>query len=397
MTRQYPVDEYPLLKGRKRRWLRLRYFLIPLLLVIVSMFFFPDIKGGAEIFQERIPRVSKRDLMRIDLTTIKQKNLTIDWGLQKFIADTSDKYKLYYGAIVIMDAHTGDILALYGKRPSGQDCSVGLDTDLAASIFKIVTAVAALDQAGMTSESMLSYTGKAHTLYKSQLTGKRYRWSADISLADAFAHSNNIVFAKIGTLCLRETPIFLTALKMGFWKSPLKECECTPSTLFFPQTDYNLAELACGFNRQTKISPLHAAQMVTAVTNKGCMVTPRLVRSSDVEQTQVMSEEVARHLGTMMERTVRVGTVAKTFRRMSSDKVLRQLNIGAKSGSIDGDDPKGRRNWFVGYADNPTTGEAISIGCLLVRDDYFWIEADTLSRLIIRYYFSKQATVAQSN
>ena len=82
-----------MLKGRKRRWLRLRYFLVPLFLVIVSMFFFPDIKGGAEIFQERIPRVSKRDLMRIDLTTIKQKNLTIDWGLQKFIAETSDKYK----------------------------------------------------------------------------------------------------------------------------------------------------------------------------------------------------------------------------------------------------------------------------------------------------------------
>jgi peptidoglycan glycosyltransferase len=361
------------------------------------MFFLPDIKGGAEMFKERMPTVTKRDLVSIGPDTIKQKNLTIDWGLQQFIAETSAKYKLYYGAIVVMDAHTGDILALYGKRPSGQDCSIGLDTDLAASIFKVVTAVAAMDQAGMTSESMLSYSGNAHTLYKNQLNGKRDRWAADISLADAFAFSNNVVFAKLGALYLGETPIFLTALKMGFWKSPLKECECTPSTLFFPQTDYNLAELACGFNRQTRISPLHAAQMVTVVVNKGCMVTPRLVCSADVEQLQVMSEEVAQHLGTMMERTVSAGTVAKTFRRMSSDRVLRQLNIGAKSGSIDGDDPKGRRNWFVGYAHSPATGEAISIGCLLVRDDYFWIEADTFSRLIIRYYFSKPATVAKSN
>ncbi|MCE5275394.1 MAG: hypothetical protein LLG43_09670, partial [Deltaproteobacteria bacterium] len=105
----------------------------------------------------------------------------------------------------------------------------------------------------------------------------------------------------------------------------------------------------------------------------------------------------AQNLGAMMERTVRTGTVAKRFRGTSSDRVLKHLTIGAKSGSIDGDDPAGRRNWFVGYAQDRNTGEAITIGCLLVRDDYFWIEADTLARLIIRHHFSKPLTVARNN
>ncbi|MEN6448818.1 MAG: penicillin-binding transpeptidase domain-containing protein [Syntrophaceae bacterium] len=397
MTNKFPVDAYSVKKKTKRRMPRLRYLLLPLIIIIASMFFLPDIRGGAEIFSERSSALSKNDLVRIDEDTIKRHNLTIDWDLQQFVARNAVKYKLYYGAIVIMDARTGDILALYGQKPAGQDCSLALNTDLAASIFKLVTAVAALDQAGMTSQSVFSYTGNAHTLYKNQLIGKRDRWTAEVSLADAFAYSNNVVFAKIGTHYLGETPLLLTAMKLGFWKSPLKECECTPSTIFFPQNDYNLAELSCGFNRKTRISPIHAAQMVTAVINNGGMVTPRLIRTADVEQTQVMSRDAAQNLGAMMERTVRTGTVAKRFRGTSSDRVLKHLTIGAKSGSIDGDDPAGRRNWFVGYAQDRNTGEAITIGCLLVRDDYFWIEADTLARLIIRHHFSKPLTVARNN
>jgi cell division protein FtsI/penicillin-binding protein 2 len=396
MKRHFPVDEYSFVKRNNRR-LRLRYLVLPVILVVVSLFLFPDIKGGAEIFTEResTPALTKKELVRVDQDIIRDRNLTINWDLQQFIAETSAKYKLHYGAIVVVDAHTGDVLALYGQKSSGQDCSLGLEPELAASIFKLVTAVAAMEQGGMTSQSMFSYTGNAHTLYKNQLVDKRTRWSANISLADAFARSNNIVFAKLGTIYLGETPIYLTALKLGFWRSPLKECESSPSTIFFPKDDYNLAELSCGFNRQTRISPLHAAQMVTPVLNNGSMVTPRLIRSADVEQLPVMSKETALNLRAMMERTVKAGTVAKGFRGLSSDKVLRQLAIGAKSGSIDGDQPAGRRNWFVGFAQNENTGEAITIGCLLIRDAYFWIEADTFARLIFRHYFSKPISVAQ--
>jgi len=398
MVRQFPMDEYPLLKRKKRRYLRLRYLLLPFLLIIGTLFSLPDNKGGAEMVpvKEKKAALAKKDLAHIDQDIIKRQNLTINWGLQQFISETAVKYKLYYGAIVVMDARTGDILAMYGQKPSGEDCSICLDPNHAASIFKLVTVVAAMDQGGYNSSSVFSYTGNAHTLYKNQLKDRKDRWTADITLADAFAHSNNVVFAKIGMLHLGEAPIYLTAMKLGFWKSPLKEIECIPSTIFPPQSEYNLAELACGFNKQTKISPVHAAQMVSSAVNKGSMVTPRIVRSENEEHIQVMSEEAARNLAFMMERTARCGTVAKAFRHIDSDKVLRKLTIGAKSGSIDGDEPQGRRNWFVGYAQNRTNNEAITIGCLLIRNGYFWIEADTLSRLVMRYYFSRQLDVAQT-
>jgi cell division protein FtsI/penicillin-binding protein 2 len=295
-----------------------------------------------------------------------------------------------------MDAHTGDVLALYGQTRSGQDCSLGLNTDFAASIFKLVTATAAIEQAGFTSQTKIFYTGSPYTLYKRQLTNKRDRWCADVTLADAFARSNNVVFAKIGTYYLGQMPIYTTAQKMGFWKPPMTDCEITPSTSFLPKDDYNLAELSCGFNKQTRMSPLHAAQIVTSVLNGGYMVTPRIVRCDGVRKNAVMKKETAQNLCFMMERTVKAGTVARTFRGSSSDRVLKHLVMGGKTGSIDGDDPKGRRNWFVGFAQDQNTGKAITIGCLLILDDHFWIQADMFSRLVIRHYFSNGMNLAQA-
>jgi peptidoglycan glycosyltransferase len=409
MDKQFPFDAYPLLKKRKRRFLRLRY-LVLFILIAMPFFFFTGHKPATKISEapvlakkpvpakETTHALTKQDLVHIDQNTIRTHNLTIDWDVQQFIVETAAKYKLYYGSIVIIDSHTGDVLALYGQNTSGEDCSIGLDAALAASVFKLVTATAAMEQGRFTSESKFYYTGNAHTLYKRQLTNKRNKWCIDISMADAFAHSNNIVFAKLGTIYLGEAPIELTAKKMGFWKSPVKEFESTPSTMLMPKDDYNLAELACGYNKETRMSPLHAAQIVTAVMNNGSMVTPRLVRTqnANVIKIPVMKKETAQNLSTMMERTVKSGTVRKSFRRISSDRVLKYLAIGAKSGSINGDQPKGKRNWFVGFAQNKETGEGITIGCLLILKDHFHIEADMFSRLVIRKYFSKDMKVAQT-
>jgi penicillin-binding protein A len=415
MDRHFLIHSYSSRKPRKRRLFRLRYLLLAIILYAGWHFFFPGSGEGPEEMQghaavkpsspvkpplqaknalppaqlKQAP-LSKKDLEFIDQELIRTRNLTIDWGLQQFITDMASRYKLYYGYLAVMDAHTGAILALYGQSPMGQNCSLGLDTEPAASIFKVVTATAAMEHAGFTDQSMFFYTGNAHTLYKNQLTNKRNKWCADISLADAFARSNNIVFGKLGTIYLGQAPIFLTAKRLGFWKSPLREFPCDASTSFYPKDDYNLAELACGFNTQTRISPLHAAQMATTVLNGGVMLTPRIVNTSPVEKIRVMRSDTASRLGTMMGKTVKSGTVARTFRGVSGDRVLRNLDLGGKSGSIDGDDPSGRRNWFVGYAQNRYTGQGITVGCCLILKDHFLIEADMLTRLIVRYYFSQQ-------
>ncbi len=81
----------------------------------------------------------------------------------------------------------------------------------------------------------MSYTGNAHTLYKSQIGTKKNRWTTQVTLAKAFASSNNVIFGKIGAMQLGETPLLLTAMRLGFWKSPVVDCQSTPSTVFIPE------------------------------------------------------------------------------------------------------------------------------------------------------------------
>jgi len=399
MMNRFPIEDFAHMTPKPRGAKRSRLLLLLVPLAFAALFFFmPDGNSGSEIIPPKGRALSANDLVHIDESLVGTHKLTIDTGLQLFVAQTAERYRVYHGAVAVMNPRTGDILALYGTGVNGEDCRLALKADLAASVFKIVTAVAAMEQGGFGPDSAASYTGGAHTLYKNQLQDRRDRWTADITLADAFARSNNVVFAKLGTRHLGETPVLLTAMKMGFWRSPLEEVSCEPSSVFLPRDEYSLAELASGFNRRTKITPVHAAQMVSAALNRGYMVTPRLVRDGAVETEQVMSEATAHRLLLLMERTVRCGTLAGEFRSAGSDRVLRNLTIGAKSGSIDGDDPRGRRNWFVGFARDENTGEAIAIGCLLVLDERFWNQADTFSRLIIRKYFSRleQGTAERS-
>ena len=383
---------------RKKKRLSIRYIVLSLTALCAFFIFFSEKPQGAQgLEQHTAERLPGESLSVLSPDRVEEMNLTVNWDLQEYIASTVRRNKVWFAAVVVMDAHSGDILALYGRDESGENCSLCLNAYLGASLFKVVTAAAAIDYGGMSPQSKCTYNGKAHTLYRHQLLPKQNRWTREISLARAFAQSNNVVFAKIGTTELGETPILLAAMRLGFWQPPLQSFECMPSTLFIPQTQFNLAELASGFNRHTRISPVHAAQMVTAVVNQGSMVNPRLKEDVAAGSQQVISEDAAEQLRSMMAQTIRSGTVSRTFWNSRHDRVLKNVQLGAKSGSIDGTEPDGRRNWFMGYAVHEKTGEAITIASLIIREDYYWIEADALSKKIIRYYFSRPVTVADNS
>lgn len=376
----------------KRRKKYIPYLLVPIIVILIFAVFFVGRKGEADMNFGETRYLSRETLKHITPDMIDTYGLSIDAGLQRFIAETARKYRVHFGAVAVMDAYSGDILALYGNDRDGEDCSIPLDAFLAASVFKIVTANAAIDR-GMTPLTPVSYSGSPYTLYKGQLAAHDDRWSQQITLAQAFAKSNNVVFGKIGAHYLGDHPILLSAMQLGFWRPIMRECWSKPSAVFIPATDYNLAEMACGFNHETRMSPVHAAQIVSAIVNGGRMVTPRILRSMNVESTRVMSDANAEDLHFMMAETLKTGTCANGFRNSKYDRIMKDLNLGAKSGSIDSRNPDGRLNWFVGYAEHPD-GRAITVACLLLRDAYYLIKADDMAKLIIRQYFSGQGLVA---
>ncbi|HQG32291.1 MAG TPA: penicillin-binding transpeptidase domain-containing protein, partial [Deltaproteobacteria bacterium] len=129
----------------------IRYMCIPFIVTVVFLLIFSDQPGEAGVVksQSRQPVVSMSSLQVITPRLIKDKNLTINWDLQEYIASASKKAKAGFVTVVVLNPRTGEILAMYGKDSSGEDDSLCLNSYLAASLFKVVTATAAIDYAGM--------------------------------------------------------------------------------------------------------------------------------------------------------------------------------------------------------------------------------------------------------
>jgi len=124
---------------------------------------------------------------------------SLDPSLQNYLQKKIDKSTSRYVGIVAMDPSTGRILSMVSfdkTDPSNNPC---IDSAFpAASIFKIVTAAAAIEKCGFNLNSKFSYNGGKYTLYKSQLKNKTNKYTNRITLKDSFAQSVNPVFGKIG-------------------------------------------------------------------------------------------------------------------------------------------------------------------------------------------------------
>ncbi len=328
---------------------------------------------------------------------------TIDPDLQHFLQSQLYRRTSRYIAIVVMDARSGRVLALVDFAREGFNARPSLSNQFpAASLFKIVTAAAAIEKCGYTGSTPLAYNGASHTLYKSQLKNVSNRYTRHTTLKKAFAGSVNPVFGKIGRHCLGAEKLRQYADRFGFDRSIAFELELPPSSTRVTEAPYQWAEIASGFNQETVISPLHGAVLAAVAPAEGRLVEPTIIhrvvdqegrllyRSRAGTPRTAVSPATARELTGMMRRTVSHGTARKIFRRRNKDKVLSRLTIGGKTGSIDTPDHKARYDWFAGFADGPDPNDAIAVSVLVAHEKYIGRRAGEYARRAAREYFRQR-------
>ena len=203
---------------------------------------------------------------------------TLDKGFQSYMLKVIQRSQSPLIAFVAMDPETGRILSMIDSRKANRAKSVCLSSQFpAASIFKIVSAAAAMDRCNISGDTELRYNGSAHTLYRNQLTDRINRYTNSISLKSSFAKSINPVFGKLGISCLKKDLIEEYAIRFGFNQLIDFELPVEPSRISVGDDPYHWAELACGFNRVTLISPIHAAMMTAEIVNDGKLVEPTII------------------------------------------------------------------------------------------------------------------------
>jgi penicillin-binding protein A len=328
---------------------------------------------------------------------------SLDPDLQSLLISSMDRKNSRFIGIVVMQADTGRIQALAGFNridPDLNPCLLNIFP--AASIFKIVTAAAAVDQCGYQADTIVHFNGYKHTLYKRQLKEYTNRYTNTYSFEKSFAQSVNPVFGKIGALYLDRTVLQEYATAFGFNQPVNFELPVAPSHVQIGQDPYQRAEIASGFNNDTKISPLHAAMMASAVLNKGRMIVPTMVdRITDDHgrllydaqpawRGRAMSSKASRVLTRMMETTIRSGTGRRAFHSRRRSSVLAKLDIGCKTGSIDNRTHEVRFDWFVGFANEKNSPGGLVVAVLVAHEQYIGIRAAQYAKMAMTYYFKNK-------
>jgi cell division protein FtsI/penicillin-binding protein 2 len=334
-----------------------------------------------------------------------QVSTSLDLGLQQYLLKRMDRVNSRYIGIVAMEPDTGRILVMAGfnKINPGQDpCRMAEYP--AASLFKIITAAAAVEEKGYTAGSRFKFNGYKHTLYKRQLTNKTNRYTNSISLRDSFAQSVNPVFGKIGALILDRETLEAYGDAFAFNRQVDFELGWPTSQLAVKDESYHRAEIASGFNRQTTLSPLHAAMIASAVVNGGKPVEPTLVdritndagnavyRTAPHFLAAAVSPETADVLNQLMIATVTAGTAKKIFRGHSRSKVLSRLKLGGKTGSIYNRAHDARFDWYVGFATEKKGPEKMVVAAMVAHEDYIGTRAGQYARMAIEHYFKDYFT-----
>lgn len=332
---------------------------------------------------------------------------SLDSSLQKTMENLFKDYKPDYGAFVAIDAVTGRVLALVSYdgpsryRPeSGQDHLALRASFPSASVFKVVTAAAAIAEKSFSADTVIPYNGRNHTLYRSNVLKENYnRWTRYITLREAFARSVNSVFGKIGVFVLSPESLRDYANRFGFNRKIAGDIPAEEGRALIGDDQWAIAEAASGFTRENRMSPLQGALIAAAIVNDGVMMEPWMVGSLHQQDgtkvyealpkvaTATVDARTAREMRHLMRETVRRGTSRGSFRRFGRG-LEDTVEVGGKTGSLTGDDPPGKYDWFVGYADSGPT--RIAVAALTVHEKFWRVKSSYLARRAFEHYFRAQ-------
>ena len=299
-----------------------------------------------------------------------------------FLAEKIDnmlrRFRPMHSAILVVEPKSNEIIAwgeTKGYKVQNSPDYFVKETFPAASLAKTITIAAAMESNRYSLNSPIPDRGAHHTLYKNQLRVPENYKGATIELQDAYAKSANpplaIIGMNTGAKRLREAARNL-GYNMNFPGGIPARSAYNP-----PDSGYGLAEASCGFTEATTLTPLLAAAQVRSILLKQPLEIPWAKdipgfapKSRIALDVGKFSENTYYGLRQAMVRSVTNGTARRQIStRNMARKNFNALTIGGKTGSLDGQDPHGRYEWFMGFAqskDDPS--KAVIVVIMQVHD-----------------------------
>jgi len=327
-------------------------------------------------------------------------NYSIDPELQQTVHDFMTQSQVPYALFMAMEPKTGRILAMTSYSQIDQTWAPEAFSQIypMASLFKIITVSAALEQNKITTDDIIKFGGKlssenpAHWLP----TGKKYN---QLPLIQAMAKSANPVFGRLAYEFVGANQLVSQATKFGFNQELFPGTGIKQSQIHMPQTGYELALMGAGLDHEVKISPLHVLSIISGIANNGTMMAPYLAdeirdnkgtpifRPKPTELKQILTPAMAKNVEKLLSATVTQGTSKHAFCDRKGIPKIPGISIAAKTGSINGKEPPGYYSWFAAYA--PIENPQIAVVALVINNEKWKIKAPNLGEKGLEAYFTK--------
>ncbi len=254
----------------------------------------------------------------------KSLRLSIDERLQylahRELKAAVDANKAKGGAMVVLDAHTGEVLALVNQPDFNPNNRVNwnpqqarnrsvTDTFEPGSTFKPFAVSAALE-AGIVKPETIITTGPGLTIGPKTITDLPHR-SDKLSVAEIIQKSSNIGTAKIA-LQLPSEQLWNLYNDLGFGASPKTGFPGEASgKLRAVKTWKPIEQATMGYGYGVSVSALQLARAYTIFTNDGVLLPATFIkREGDVIGKQIISPKTAKTMSRMLETVTQVGGTA---------------------------------------------------------------------------------------
>lgn len=305
--------------------------------------------GGTLIVQKDANQNTLAGSLRQAPTAGVTIELTIDAQLQHIaereLRAAVEEHGAIGGTVVMMDPHTGEILALVSEPHFNPNDSSTVDRDSRVnravesiyepgSTFKTITAAAALEENVIKPTDIVDATmpcrfGSARAITDVHQVGV-------VSFEKVFAKSSNCGTARVAVNRLGTEKLMRYVRRFGFGVRTGRDFPAESGGMLMPIKaikEHDLARIAIGYT--VAVTPLQMAAAISAVANGGELLKPRIVRatiSGGVRKAsnrevvrRAISPRTSARLTTMMESVVEEGT-AKSAR-------IQGYTIAAKTGT----------------------------------------------------------------
>lgn len=333
------------------------------------------VTGSGEIIPEYAPRVIAPRNSHYPLKV----ETTVDSDIQQGVEHIAEEAGMKEGAIVVLDTANADVRGMVSVPfydplhvdPSNSSwANRAVQSAVPGSIFKIVTAAAALESQAVSTKETFHCGGEWG---KYGLSCWKEHGHGDLKLEQGFAASCNIVFAetarRLSMEQLERTADALGLARTIGWEK--KDVAGMPVLRHFDHEDAGRirtttvssedegarVQTAIG-QRDTRVSPLQAANLIVTLLHDGRVHAPRLVQRIRYADGDVMLEMSPQHspseAGQISPATSH--QLLRWMRKVVTDGTGKTLqharwHVAGKSGTAQVEQKGRKRNhqWFIGY------------------------------------------------